>query len=89
MITKKIIHKIMGLPMLSKTKTTKTLAEWDGRGLKINNVSNMELKFGIHIIVYKLYSSNRLNSVSCEAVDLTYKALKKNMEYDLADLLLK
>ena len=43
LITKKMIHKITGLPMLSKAKATKTLgrdelqkktlAEWDGRGL--------------------------------------------------------
>ena len=50
LITKKMIHKITGLPMLSKAKTTKTLAEWDDKGLKINSVSDMELKFGIHII---------------------------------------
>ena len=50
--------------MLSKAKTTKTLgwdelqkktlAEWDGRGLKINNVTDMELRFGIYIISYKI-----------------------------------
>ena len=75
-----MIHKVTSLPMLSKAKTTKTLgqdelqkktlAEWDGRGLKINNVTDLELKFGIYIIAYKIYSSSRLNSVSCEAVDL-------------------
>ena len=52
-----MIHKVTGLPMLSKTKTTKTLgwdklqkktlAKWDGRGLKINNVIDLELRFGI------------------------------------------
>ena len=99
MITKKMIHKIMGLPMLNKAKTTKTLgrnelqketlAEWDGRGLKLNNISDMELKFGICVIAYKLYSSSRLNSVPCEAVDLAFKVVMKNLEYDLADLLLK
>ena len=49
----------------------------------------MELRFGIHVIAYKLYSSSRLNSVPCEAVDLAFKIAKKNMEYDLVDLLLK
>ena len=99
LITKKMIHKITGLPMLSKSKTTKTLsrnelqkltlAEWDGRGLKLNNVSDAELRFGIHLIAYKMYSSRRLNTVPCEAVDLAYKVVKKNMEFDLADVLLK
>ena len=95
----KMIHKIMGLPMLSKAKTTKTLsrdelqklsqAVWDGKGLKLNNVTDVELKFGICVIAYKLYSSSQLNSVPCEAVDLAYKVVKKNMEFDLADVLLK
>ena len=73
MITKKMIHKVMGFPMLSKAKTTKTLgqdelqkktlAKWDGRGLKINNVTDVELRFGIHIITYKIYRLSKLNSV--------------------------
>lgn len=85
--------------MLNKVKVTKTLgqdelqklilAEWDGRGLKLNNVSDMEVRFGIHIIAYKLYSSRRLNSMWCEAMDLAYKVVKKNLEFDLVDLLLK
>ena len=54
LLTKKMIHRITGLPMLSKAKATKTLgrdelqrqtlAEWDGRGLKINNVIDLELR---------------------------------------------
>ena len=85
--------------MLSKAKTTKTLggeelqkktlAKWDGRGLKINNVTNVELRFGIHIIAHNIYSLSQLNSVPCEAVDLAYKVVKKNLEFDLSDLLLK
>ena len=96
---KKMIHKVMHLPMLSKEKTTKTLgweelqkktlAEWDGRGLKINNVTNIELRFGIHIIAHKIYNLSQLNSVPCEVVDLAYKVVKKNLEYDLSDVLLK
>jgi hypothetical protein len=99
LITKKMINRITGLPMLSKAKTTKTLSKdelqkltqavWDGSGLKLNNITNVELKFGIYVVAYKLYSSSRLNSVPCEAIDLTYKVVKKNMEFDLADVLLK
>ncbi len=99
MITKKIIHKITGLPMLRKSKTTKTLsrdelqkltlAKWDGRGLKPNNVSDVELRFRLYLIAYKMYSFSRLNSVPYEAVDLAYKVVKKNMEFDLVDVLLK
>ena len=65
-----------------------TLAEWDGRGLKINTVTDPELRFGIYVIAYRIYSSSWLNSVACEAVDLAFKMVKKNLEFDLSDLLL-
>ena len=57
--------------------------------MKISSVLDMELKFGIHIIVHKIYNSSRLNNVSCEVVDLAYKVVKNNLSFDLADLLLK
>ena len=66
-----------------------TLVEWDGRGLRINNFIDVELRFGIDIIAHKIYSLSWLNSVPCEAVDLAYKVVKKNMDYDLLDVLLK
>lgn len=53
-ITKKMIHQITGLPMLVKDKSTKTLgrvelekktlAEWDGRGMKINSITDSTLR---------------------------------------------
>lgn len=99
LITKKMIHRITGLLMLNKAKTTKTLGwdelqkltlvEWDGRGLKLNNVSCVELRFGINVIAYKLYSSSRMNSVLYEAIDLAFKVVKKNMDFDIANALLK
>ena len=46
------------------------------------------LKFSIHVISHKIYSSRRLNSVSCEAIDLAYKVVKNNLSIDLAELLL-
>ena len=85
--------------MLSKAKATKTLgqvelekktlAEWDGRGMKISSVIDVELKFGIHVIAHKIYNSSHLNSVSCEVVDLAFKVVKNNMLYDPTNLLLK
>lgn len=83
--------------MLAKEMTTKTLSwvelenktlvKWDGRGMKISCVANMELKFGIHIITHKIYSSSRLKSVTCEALGLAFKVVK-NMSFDLAELML-
>jgi len=93
-----MIHGITHLLMLTKDKTTKTLGqvelekktlvERDGRGMKISSVTNVELKFGIHIIAYKIYSSSLLKRMSCKVDDLTYKVVKKNIFYDLANLLL-
>ncbi len=71
--------------MLNKEKTTKTISQvelkrknfkWEGRGIKISSVIDMELKFGIHMIAHKIYSSSHLNSVSCEVVDLALKMAK-------------
>ena len=94
----KMIHRIISILMLEQTKMNKTLgrvelekknlAKWDGRGMKICSVTDMELNFGIHIIAHKIYNSSRLNSVSCEAVDLAYKVVKNNLSLDLTELLL-
>ena len=66
----------------------KTLAKWDGRGMKISSVTHMELKFGIHIIEHKIYSSSRLNSVSYKEIDLAYKVVKNNLSLDFVEKLL-
>lgn len=84
--------------MLNKAKTTKTLVraelikktliEWDRRGMELSSVIGMKMKFGIHVISHKIYSSSKLNNMSCEAIDLTYKVVKNNLSFDLAKLLL-
>ena len=84
--------------MLAKAKTTKTLdqvelekktlTEWDGRGMKISSVIDVELKFGIHLIAHKIYSSSHLNSVSCETIDLALKVVKNITAFNLVELLL-
>ena len=56
--------------------------------MKINSVTNMELKFGIHVIAHKIYSYSHLNNVSCEAIDLALKVVKNNMSLDLIELML-
>lgn len=95
-ITKKMIHRITGLPMLNKAKTIKTLgrvelakrtlAKWDGRSMEINRVIDMEIKFNIHVIAHEIYISNKLNNVPCEAVDLVHKVVKNNLFFELAEL---
>ena len=72
------------LPQVELAK--KTRAEWDGRGMKLNGVTNMEMMFSIHVIAHKMYSNSRQNSIPCEAVDLAYNVMKKNLSFDLAEL---
>ena len=57
--------------------------------MRINNVTDIDLRFGIHIITHKIYHLSQLNNVPCEAIDLAYKVVKKNLEYDLANALLR
>ena len=85
MLAKEKSNKTLGQAELEK----KTLAEWDGRGMKISSITDVELKFGTHVIAHNIYSSSQQNSVSCEVVDLAYKIVKNNLSYDLVDLLLK
>ena len=66
----------------------KTIVKWDRRGMKINSVTNMELKFGIHVITHNIYSSSDLKSMSCEVVDMALKVVKNNMSINLAKLML-
>ena len=56
--------------------------------MKLNGVIDMEIKFGIHVILHEIYSSIYLNNIPCEVVDLEYKVVKKNLSFDLAKLLL-
>ena len=97
LIMKKMIHNITSLPMLAKAKMTKilgwvelenkTLAKWDGRGMKISSVTNMELKFSIHIISQKICNLRRLNTMYCEAVDSAYKVVENNLSINLIESL--
>ncbi|GLJ36888.1 hypothetical protein SUGI_0745720 [Cryptomeria japonica] len=59
------------------------------KGLKLNNVTDPELKFAIIVIGYCFFQSAKENNVPCAAVDLAYKIVKKGMKVDLCEVLLK
>ena len=44
------------------------------------------IEFVVHVIAHKFYQSSRLNSMSCDAIYLGYKIVKKDHEYDLVEL---
>ena len=54
--------------------------------MKLTRVTNMEIKFSIHVIAHKIYNNNRKNNVACEVVDLAYKVVNKDLSFDLAEL---
>ena len=91
-----MIHRITRYSRIEKSKNTKTLGqeklakltltEWDVRGMKMNNGSDMEINFFVHFITHKIYNSRHANSVLCEATDLAYKVVKKSLSFDLAEL---
>lgn len=66
--------------------TNKTLSKWDGRGMKLNGVVDIEIKIWIHVVAHKIYSSIHPNNVPCEVVDLAYKVVKNKISFDLAKL---
>lgn len=98
-ITKEIIHLITGYPIYDHARAQKmisqkelislTRVELDCRGLKLNNVTDAELKFAIRVIGYCFFQLARENSVPCAAVNLAYKIVNKGMKIDLCEVLLK
>ena len=63
-----------------------TRVVWNKRGMTINTILNPLITFVVRIITHKFFQSSRLNNVSCIAVDLGYKIVKKDHSYDLAKL---
>ena len=57
--------------------------------MEIDTFKDPLLDFFVRIISHKFYQSSRLNSVSCIAVDVAYKLVKKDHTYDLAKLMLQ
>ena len=78
--------------MRSEKKETiekNTGAKWNNRGITIDTITNPLLNFAVRIMSHKFYQSSRLNSVPYIAVDVTYKLVKKDHTYDLAELMLQ
>ena len=97
--TKKIVHRVTGFQTLDRPKTLRsdkrkaieknTSAKWNNRGMKIDTITEPPLDFTIRVISHKFYQLSRLNGVPCIAVDVSYKLVKKDHTYDLAELMLQ
>ena len=57
--------------------------------MTIDTIIEPLLDFVIKIISQKFYQLSKLNSVPCIEVDVTYKLVKKDHTYDLAELMLQ
>lgn len=98
-ITKDVIHAVIGYSTNEISKSlrnstcpkieTLTGTKWDGRGVRINTISDPEMIFGEYVIAYKIFKSNRPNSVTCGVDDIAYNIVKKVLQLDLAKLMLR
>ena len=61
-------------------------AVWNKRRMKIDTIIDPLVEFVVRVITHKFYQSRRPNNVPCIAVNLGYKLVRKNHEYDLAEL---
>ena len=57
--------------------------------MTIDTITEPLLDFSVRVISHKFYQSSRLNSVPCIAIDFSYKLVKKDHTYDLAELMLQ
>lgn len=57
--------------------------------MTIDTITKPLLDFVVRVISHKFYQSSRLNNVSCIAINVTYKLVKKDHTYDLANLMLQ
>ena len=57
--------------------------------MSIDTIRDPMVEFVVKVIAHKSYQSSRSNSVTYVAIDLSYKFMKKDHNYDLAKLQLQ
>lgn len=95
-ITKRTIHRVTSYPTLDQPKSMRwdtcdnikkeTSVTWNKRGMSIDIIPGPMIEFVFRVIAHKFYQSSRLNCVPYIAVDLGFKIVKKDHDYDLAEL---
>lgn len=81
--------EITGLRHVKNTTVTEvTRSHHDNRSMTISDTIKYDVRFGAMVIGYKVYWSNRQNSVSGTTIYVAYQILKETKKYDLCGLLL-
>ena len=57
--------------------------------MAIDTIKYPLIDFTVRVISHRFYQSSRLNSVPCIAIDVAYKIVKKDHNYDLAELMMQ
>lgn len=97
-ITKEVVKAVIGLPSTgnrpNKTKKVSndlvinlTGATFDKRYLRVNDVTNINVKFISMILGYKNTHTNRLNSVSSLCIKSAYDMINDNARIDVCEWL--
>lgn len=97
-ITKEVVKVVTGLPSIGnrpdKTKKVSndlvmnpTSATSDKRSLRLNDVTDINVKFISMILCYKTTHTNRLNLVSSLCIKSTYDMVKNNAKIDVCESL--
>lgn len=97
MITKEVIREATRLcstkpsPILKLVKNEVVMeligAQYDRRALTIKDITNPRMKYVAMMIGYKIYFSNRENSVSAIAINMSCKMVVNGADFDLCELL--
>lgn len=67
--------------------TKATGSQFDNRSMTIHDIVEYDVWFVSMVMVYKLYQSDRDNSVSGTTIYVSYQILKEDKQYDLCEVL--
>ena len=97
-LTKLMIHRVTRYPTTNQSCAIRSYSKeiiekntgaiGDKHGMTIDTITNPLVEFVVRVIAHKFYQSNKINSIPCVAVDMSYKMVKRDHTYDLAKPLL-
>ena len=96
---KSIINQVIGYSTLDRPKSMKSDVKeviekiisvvWNNRRMSTDSILDPLIGFVVRVIAQKFFQSRKINTVSCMAIDLGYKIVKRDHTYDLIELQLQ